>query len=130
MPLKDPQKRAEYERKRQRRKRAEAAAGARTNFPVPSDLAPDPLPENLRIGDLTKIIAQEIDRVRAADVDAIARARTIGYLSGVLLKVLEISNLEQRITALEETMKQQSEAEENGIDGGAQYRERADEDGE
>ena len=39
--------------------------------------------------------------------NSIARARTIGYLTGAAVRALELSELEERVAALERTMAEQ-----------------------
>jgi len=62
----------------------------------------DPLPERPTVADVTAALAVEINRVRASKVDALARARCVGYLAGVLLKALETGDLAERIEKLEQ----------------------------
>jgi len=47
------------------------------------------------------LLAATIQEVKTSDTDIIIKARCIGYLAGVTLKAVEISDLEQRLTALE-----------------------------
>lgn len=54
--------------------------------------------------DVRRYIADLIRRTEAGQVDA-ALAGKLGYLSGILLKCIETSDLEQRMTAIEKAMK-------------------------
>jgi len=55
--------------------------------------------------------ADVLNVVRGAILDvlrlenSIARARTLGYLAGVALKAFEVTELDQRLTALEQTVR-------------------------
>ena len=53
-----------------------------------------------KVEDVVKLLADTINRVRAGELD-IKVANCIGYLSGHLTKAMEISELEQRIQAVE-----------------------------
>jgi hypothetical protein len=49
---------------------------------------------------VTALLSDTINRVRKGDLD-VRVANTVGYLAGVLLKSLEVGDLEDRLTQLE-----------------------------
>ena len=55
--------------------------------------------------DICALLARQIAQLEAIAADPFIRARTIGYLCGTLLKAFEIGEVEQRLCALEETLK-------------------------
>ena len=102
MPYKDPAKRREADRRRKREKRAEERKGVAAQADAQADkntVAPEDI---CTPGDVKRLIASEITNVTTADVDAIMRARTVGYLCGVLLKAIEVGDIEARLDELEE----------------------------
>lgn len=53
--------------------------------------------------DVRRVLSQALDELRAIKAkDRIAVIRATGYISNVLLKAIEVSDLEARITALEQ----------------------------
>ena len=55
--------------------------------------------------DVTVLLAGLINDIRAGEID-IRIANCIGYLSGHLLKAMEVSELNKRLEAVEETLNQ------------------------
>jgi len=101
MPYKNPEQRREFDRERRRQERAGAVAGVDKFFSVPfTPLTPCPT-----VTDLTGVVAEEINRVRAAQVETLARARTVGYLANVLIRAIEVTELERRLEELESLVK-------------------------
>ena len=104
MPYKDPAKRREADRGRKREKRATARKAVESVADAKADKNAV-VPEDIRTGgDVARLLAGEIVAVKAADVDAIMRARAVGYLCGVLLKAIETGEIEKRLEELEESL--------------------------
>ena len=59
------------------------------------------------IGDLLPLVQQAVNDVLILE-NSIARARSLGYLIGVAVKVFEVSDLAQRVSALEEFLHEQN----------------------
>lgn len=97
-PYKDPVKRREHDRARRRKERSGAVESAAGTLKSVSD----PLPERPTVADLSGVVASEINKVRAAKADTLVKARTVGYLAGVLLKSLEVGTIEERLKTLED----------------------------
>ena len=57
------------------------------------------------VGDVLPLLSQAIKDVLLLE-NSVARARTIGYLAGVAIKALELSELEQRVAVLEKTLEE------------------------
>jgi hypothetical protein len=56
--------------------------------------------------DVVQLLAAEIARLTAQpDLDPLERARAVADLSRVLLPAIKVSTIEERMTALEETLK-------------------------
>jgi len=94
MPYADPEKMREYQREYQRQKRT----GAQVKQPIKKPLTVEQIATAAGLRDL---LAATIQEVKTSDTDIIIKARCICYLAGVTLKAVEISDLEQRLTALE-----------------------------
>lgn len=56
--------------------------------------------------DIRRFLASIINKVEAGDMDAQVAGR-LGYLSNVLLKAVEVSEIENRLSKLEESHGQQ-----------------------
>ena len=56
------------------------------------------------IEDLRLILEESINDLRLSGGDAISKARAIGYVVGVMLEIFEKSNIEQRLTELEQQL--------------------------
>lgn len=65
--------------------------------------------------DVVVLLGQTINQVRRGAVDPRV-ANAVGYLTGVLLKALEVGDLEERLSFLEETIAKQPPKPENLID--------------
>ena len=120
MPYKNPEKRKAYDRERRRRERA---AGGKTKKAVeekaPASKKPvaekasraparekrsNPnlsLPSNPTAKDLLEVLRRQINAIQEANGEVIFRGRSIAYLVGVAVKVLEVGNVEERLAALE-----------------------------
>lgn len=101
MPYKDPEKRRASNREAQRRRRARAKGdtrSARTRKPLPEL-------EALRYGTARAILGllnRQIEAVEGEkEAGTIEKARAIGYLSSLMLRVIETGDLTDRIEALE-----------------------------
>jgi hypothetical protein len=102
MPFKDKEDQKKYERERYRSKRSDAEhfAGELDANEVAQRLD---LPSMPTIDDMIAVLSQEVNNVRACSMDALARGRCIGYLTGVLLKATEASEIDRRLATLEES---------------------------
>jgi hypothetical protein len=99
MPYKDPEKRRQYQQEWQRARRL----GSKTP-PGQADL---PAPFRLRVAeDLVSLLEEQIEAVREdQEAGTLARARCMGYLVTVGLRVLEQGDLAARIERLELVLK-------------------------
>ena len=63
-------------------------------------------PEPITLDTITDVAALLRDTIQdtLALENSLQRAKTLGYLSGLFLKALDMSNLEQRVVALEHTL--------------------------
>lgn len=92
MPYRDPERQRKYQRESARRRRAGATAEKnRSTAPI-----------RLASAEAVRLLLEECaNEVRAARVDAVIRARTVARLCDVVLKALDMGELERRISALE-----------------------------
>jgi hypothetical protein len=101
MPYKDPEKRRAAVRESNRRRRA-GGEGKPARKPRGGEL---PALEELRFRtaqDVVRLLNTEVEAVRGdAGLDTVNRARTVGYLAGLLLRAIETGDVEERIRALE-----------------------------
>jgi hypothetical protein len=106
MPYLDPDKCKQVKRESARRRRAGSES--------PGDTLP--LPEGIQF-DTAQGWLEALDlvtrQVLSEQCDALARARTIAHLTSVGLRVLELVNVDDRITKLEDLLEQK----ENGANG-------------
>ena len=58
-----------------------------------------------RVGDVTRLLAETINHVRTGRLDP-RIGNTVGYLAGILLKALEQGEVEARLNALEQAVRQ------------------------
>ena len=100
MPYKDPGKRRDYAREYGRLRRA---GGRQT----PGQTLV-PLPFRLRTAhDILALLAEQVQAVRdEREAGTLEKARTIGYLSGIALKAVEVTDLEARLKVLEDRLAQ------------------------
>jgi len=92
----DPRRAKDGERAR----RAGGLTRSRLGVALPDEVADAPLES---VANVSKLLAETINEVRRGQL-APRVANTIGYLSGILLKSLEQSCIEQRLSRLEATM--------------------------
>lgn len=98
MPYKDPEKRRAYNREYQRMRRAGQPRGSR-GIEV---LHPSNLQQTETARDLLLILGYLIGEVlRSKQGDAFIKARTVAYVVSVALRAIETSDLEARLTNLE-----------------------------
>lgn len=89
------------------RARANSKGGkARQGRIVGSVGAPERVVTIASVGDVLKVITDAINDCLRLE-NSIARARALGGLAGAALKAFEVSELEQRIAALEARLEQQ-----------------------
>ena len=111
MPYKDPERHKAYDRDRRRRLRSgaakkaqEAAAGiaarGRTSG-TPRKSSTPALPIQPSARELLGVLAGQINSLIESRVDPVVRARSVAYLSGVALRAVEATDLEERLEALE-----------------------------
>jgi hypothetical protein len=55
------------------------------------------------VGDVSRLLGQTVNQVRRGDLDP-KIANAVGYLTGILLKALEVGEVERRLEALEEVV--------------------------
>ena len=93
MPYADPEKQRAAARESARRRRA-GLAGEKKRRTARMRLA--------TAADVQRMLGQAANDIRALDCDPIARGRSLAYIAGVILKCLEVGELEARVAALEE----------------------------
>ena len=93
MPYRDPEDRRRYDRDRKRRLRAAEVAGT---VSVPAEV-------RLRVtGDVETLLAEAVRLVRAdTRAPGIQRARALGYLASIGMRLIEAHELQDRVEALE-----------------------------
>jgi len=119
MPFKDPQKRKQYHKDRRERQKKERVEGVKAppggNPGNPVNPTGDPLPPvppdfGIRTDpapfatarDILAVLWEQVNDCRADRTATVqARARTIGFLSQVGLKAVEVTDLAERLAVLE-----------------------------
>ena len=108
MPYKDKEARKTYQRQYQRQLRAGGHYSARDGTQNKSDTRESLFPDHYRIGkaqDLLCVLEDAINAVRTDDLSTpLQKARVLGYLVGVGIRVVETANLEGRVEALERVL--------------------------
>lgn len=96
MPFKDLEERRRYDRERKRRLRSEPAAVS---------LVFD-APERLRLAEDVEVILAYAITLAVSDTKArgVERARTLGYLSSIALRLIEAHELQSRLEVIEEAL--------------------------
>jgi hypothetical protein len=94
MPYKDKEKSKEYIREYQRKRRRGLTLEKRCKALEPIMIE--------TVQDVKAVLAEFINEVRVSGADIILRARCIGYLAGVILKAIEVGDLETRLQKIEE----------------------------
>lgn len=97
MPYADPERQREYQRNYQRQRRSGSTNGTCVDL--------DTTVRVKTAADVLALLETTINEVREAEADVLAKARCIGYLAGVTLKAIESSDLEGRLTDIEEALK-------------------------
>jgi len=120
MPYKDKETLREYNREYQRQRRAGVNGRRSASKSGSHSCQPSPLFETPyrieKAKDLLRILEDTIDSVREDDViTSLQRARTLGYLISIGIRVIETSNMEGRIEALEQVLKNRNMSENKHI---------------
>lgn len=113
MPYKDPEKRKAAKARHRASKKAKAAeglpkgsAGALSGSSIVVYHSPEM--STLRVRTASDILAMLEGQAAAVltdpDIDTCNRARTIGYLAGVMLRAVETADLTKRLEAIEEAI--------------------------
>lgn len=102
MPFKDPEDRRRYDRER---KRAIRAVSASTPVVVPAEV-------RIKVAGDVGLLLKEAVRLTLSDQKArpIEKARALGYLSSIGLRLLQVHELEDRLQALERAMAYRDQA--------------------
>jgi hypothetical protein len=100
MPYKDPGKMRDYQREYQRMRRS-------GDNLTPGKTLIDMMPFKMRTAqDILSLLGEQVAAVRSdKQAGTLERARCIGYLAGIALKAVEVSDLEGRLSALEQILK-------------------------
>jgi hypothetical protein len=108
MPYADADKARDYQREYRRTRRA----GDGCTTPC---TAPVPLPFRLQTArDVIDLLQEQVAAVRAdRKAGTLEKARTVGYLAGVVLRAIEAGNLAARIETLEAVLKQRRSGDGN-----------------
>ncbi|HXY88505.1 MAG TPA: hypothetical protein VEG44_08695 [Candidatus Acidoferrales bacterium] len=106
MPYKDPEVRREYNREYQKMRRAGLNVKSHSAFCQTIFLTSYRIE---KAKDLLHILEDAINLVREdTTIGTVQRARTFGYLVGIGIRVIETSNMEERIEALEQALKSET----------------------
>lgn len=97
MPYADLEKRREYHRDYQRRRRTGLTGSQTSNLDGPVRIK--------TAKDVLMLLEETINQVREAKVDALVRARCLGFLASISLKAVETADIEGRVKALEGTLR-------------------------
>jgi hypothetical protein len=102
MPYRDPEDRRRYDRERKRGLRAASRFG----------VGPVPPPVRLRVAaDVEALLAEAVELVRRdPKARGTERARALGYLASIALRLIETHDLQERLEALERVLALRSEA--------------------
>jgi hypothetical protein len=103
MPYSDPDRARDYQREYRRTRRAADTCTTRgtTQLPIPFRLK--------TAADVLELLEEQVEAVRGEqDAGTLEKARTIGYLAGVVLKAIEAGNLAARLEMLETVLKQRN----------------------
>jgi len=102
MPYKDPEMKRAYNREYKRMLR-----GCQTQSQTLQTLKVEYRIKNAKdVLELLERTIKEVENLRCeSNGEVLSKARTIGFLAGYLLKAIEIGELEQRISSLEEILK-------------------------
>lgn len=107
MPFADPEQRRTYHRHYKRHRRSGGAAGS-----CPT-LGQTLLPSPFRVRtarDVLELLGGQVAAVLAdPDVGTLERARTVGFLAGLLLKAVESADVAARLEAVERVLKRRTE---------------------
>jgi hypothetical protein len=100
MPYRDPEDRRRYDRERKRRLRAARSSGAVAVSPE----------VRLRVGeDVEALLVEAVHHVRSDPrAKGTEKARVLGYLASVALRLIEVHGLEERLGALEQLLELRS----------------------
>lgn len=114
MTFKDPQRKREYNREYARRKRSEAITRAASQVEEsatsgprakgktgPRKKRPIPLSRVPQVREVLSLLAHEANELAKSEIEIVTRVRATGYIAGVILKALELHEMEQRLAALE-----------------------------
>jgi hypothetical protein len=103
MPIADPEKSRTYQREYKRLIRSGSCqTPGQTQVPVEFRLQ--------TASDVLELLGEQAEAVlNDAELGTVERARTIGYLSGVMLRAIELGNLAARLEALEGALKSRSQ---------------------
>lgn len=102
MPYRDPEKRRQAARESQRRRRAAGVAS------TPSTRVEPMTPEELRkVEGVLEALAREVAAIQSdAGLKSTERGRCVAYIAAVLLRAIEVGDLEGRLAALESRLGQ------------------------
>jgi hypothetical protein len=96
----DPERKSE-------RLEAQRAGGRRNKG---ASLSPETPDRDLKsVGDVVTLLGTTINQVRRGQIDPRV-ANSVGYLSGILLKALDVDSLERRVSELELAIKNQPQS--------------------
>jgi len=115
MPYKDKEAQRAYNREYQRQRRVGLnSKGSISKSKGQSSQSPSLFTTPYRIEkakDLLRILEDVINSVREDDmITSLQRARTLGYLISIGIRIIETSNMEGRIEALEQVLKNRNES--------------------
>jgi CBS-domain-containing membrane protein len=108
MPIADHEKRKAYHRDYWRYRRS---GGTQTGTQTP---AMSDIPSEYRLAtaaDILDVLGEQLAAIlEDTELGSVERARTIGYLAGIMLKAIETTNMAGRLEALEAILKKRSES--------------------
>ena len=110
MPYKNPEQQRDYQREYKRQQRAGACqTPCTTQFPAEFKLK--------TARDVLALVEEQVQAVRSDEKLATTeRARTIGYLASLALRAVEVTDLSERVEAVERVLKDRKEGSCDGAD--------------
>lgn len=97
MPYKDPEKQRQACKESARRHRTRCATEKKRKTKARRIKTAD---------DVRRVLVEAVNAVREIKADPIVKGRAVGYLCGVILKALEVGDLEERIVRLEQSIEE------------------------
>lgn len=96
MPYKAPERQKAYQREYQRQKRA---SQAKPCVKLCTQV------DTINAQKIRDLLAEQMENVRSAEGDVFIKARCFAFIASIALKAVEVADLEERVTELENRLK-------------------------